>query len=216
MKNILAIGAHPDDVEFGCFGTLQQHINNNDKVFICLMSNSTVKDSSTGKFTRTYQDSVNEAQASANIIGAELIMLNFQDTEIPFNTESISSIEKIITKYNIDIVYTHWGGDTHQDHINTLNATLAASRMVDNVFCYEQVPLPRVCMSHPIANYFIDISSNIDVKIDACKCHKSQIDKYNSMNIDIIDNIKTLAKYRGNQSNVKYAEAFNVLKIVKK
>ena len=214
FKNILAIGAHPDDIEFGCFGTLKKHIDKGDKVFICLMSNSTVKDASTGKNTRTRKDSIIEAQKSADSIGANLIMLNFQDTEIPFNSVTVSAIEKIINDNNIDTIYTHWGGDTHQDHINTLNATLAASRMVNNVFCYEQVPLPRVCVSYPIANYYVNITDTINNKIKACKYHKSQLDKYSNMGIDIIDNVKTLAKYRGNQSNVLYAEAFNVLKIV--
>jgi LmbE family N-acetylglucosaminyl deacetylase len=215
-KNILAIGAHPDDVEFGCFGTLKKHISKGDKVTICLMSNSTVKDASTGKKTRTRKDSIIEAQLSSDSIGANLIMLDFQDTKIPFNSITVSAIEKVINTHKIDTIYTHWGGDTHQDHVNTLNATLAASRMVNNVFCYEQVPLPRVCVSYPIANYFVDISNYINDKINACKCHKSQIDKYSNMGIKIIDNIKTLAKYRGNQSNVTYAEAFNVLKIVEK
>ena len=214
FKNILAIGAHPDDVEFGCFGTLKKHIDKGDKVFICLMSNSTVKDASTGKKTRTRKDSIIEAQQSADSIGADLIMLDFQDTEIPFNSLTVSAIEKIINDNNIDTVYTHWGGDTHQDHINTLNATLAASRMVSNVFCYEQVPLPRVCMSYPVANYYVNITDTINSKIESCKYHKSQLKKYSNMGIDIIDNIKTLAKYRGNQAKIPYAEAFNVLKIV--
>ena len=214
FKNILAIGAHPDDVEFGCFGTLKKHTDKGDKVFICLMSNSTVKDASTGKKTRTRKDSIIEAQQSADSIGADLIMLDFQDTEIPFNSLTVSAIEKIINDNNIDTVYTHWGGDTHQDHINTLNATLAASRMVSNVFCYEQVPLPRVCMSYPVANYYVNITDTINSKIESCKYHKSQLKKYSNMGIDIIDNIKTLAKYRGNQAKIPYAEAFNVLKIV--
>ena len=214
MSNVLAIGAHPDDVEFGCFGTLKKHINSGDKVTICLMSNSTVKDASTGKKTRTRENSIIEAQKSANFIGANLVMLDFQDTKIPFNNATVSKIEKLISKYKVDTVYTHWGGDTHQDHINTLNSTLAASRMVNNVFCYEQVPLPRVCMSYPVANYYVNITDSIENKIKACNYHKSQVNKYFSMGIDILDNIKTLAKYRGNQSNVMYAEAFNVLKIV--
>ena len=49
----MAIGAHPDDVEFGCFGTLKKHLLKGDNVTICLMSNSTVTDAATGKFTRT-------------------------------------------------------------------------------------------------------------------------------------------------------------------
>tara|TARA_R110000824_G_scaffold56202_1_gene154050 strand:+ start:354 stop:1004 length:651 start_codon:yes stop_codon:yes gene_type:complete len=214
MKNILAIGAHPDDVEFGCFGTLKKHINEGDKVFICLMSNSTVKDAFSGKLTRTRKNSIIEAQQSANFIGASLIMLDFQDTQIPFNSKTVASIEKIIHKNKINTIYTHWGGDTHQDHINTLNSTLAASRMVENVFCYEQVPLPRVCVNYPVANYYVNISNTLDDKIKSCTYHHSQLKKYSNMKIDILDNIKTLAKYRGNQSNTPYAEAFNALKIV--
>ena len=213
-NNVLAIGAHPDDVEFGCFGTLKKHIHKRDKVTICLMSNSTVKDASTGKKTRTRKDSIIEAQHSADSIGANLTMLDFQDTKIPFDSTTVSAIEKIINIHKIDTVYTHWGGDTHQDHVNTLNATLAASRMVNNVFCYEQVPLPRVCMSYPVANYYVNITDTINDKIESCKYHKSQLDKYFNIGIDIIDNVKTLAKYRGNQAKVPYAEAFNVLKIV--
>ena len=69
---------------------------------------------------------------------------------------------------------------------------------------------------YSLANYYIDITKTIPTKIDSCNCHKSQVEKYSSMNIDIIDNLKTLAKFRGNQANDKYAEAFNALKIVKK
>jgi len=216
MKNILAIGAHPDDVEFGCFGTLRRHILNGDNVIICLMSNSTVTDAATGVYTRTEKISISEAECSASSIGAKLIMLNYQDTEIPFNSDSVKKLEKIIVDNKIDTIYTHWGGDTHQDHINTLNTTLAASRMLDNVLCYEQVPLPRVCRNYPVANYYVDITDTIDDKIDACKCHNSQIEKYKSMGIDLLDNLVTLAKFRGTQCSVKYAEAFNMLKMVKK
>jgi N-acetylglucosamine malate deacetylase 1 len=216
MKNVLAIGAHPDDVEFGCFGTLKKHIQNGDNVTICLMSNSTVTDASTGEYTRTEKISISEAKSSASSIRAKLIMLNYQDTEIPFDSDSVKKLEKVIVDNKIDTIYTHWGGDTHQDHINTLNTTLAASRMIDNVLCYEQVPLPRVCMSYPIANYYVDISDTLDSKLNSCAYHKSQLKKYHEMGIDILDNVKTLAKYRGNQSNVNYAEAFNILKIVNK
>jgi len=215
-NNVLAIGAHPDDVEFGCFGTLKNHLDLGDSVTICLMSNSTVKDATTGKFTRKEEESIEEAQQAANVIGANLIRLNFKDTEIPFNSDSVSQLEKIINDNNINIIYTHWGGDTHQDHINTLNTTLASSRMIDNVFCYEQVPLPRVCTTYPVANYYVDITSTLKYKLKACESHKSQLNKYTNMGIDILDNVRTLAKFRGNQSQTQYAEAFNILKMVKR
>ncbi len=71
--NILAIGAHPDDVEFGCFGTLCKHVNSGDEVTIVVMTSSNVKDAQTGEVTRDGMKSISEAQSAANTIGANLI-----------------------------------------------------------------------------------------------------------------------------------------------
>lgn len=214
MYNVLAIGAHPDDIEFGCFGTLKNHINNGDDVTLLVMTQSDVKDAHTGKITRNSKTSADEAKKASSILGAKLILGPFKDTQVPFNSESIGFIENIIKEKNIDWVYTHWAGDTHQDHINTLNATMAASRLVKNVLCYEQVPLPRITTTYPVANYYVDISSTMDTKLEGCKSHKSQIDKFKEHGFDMIENVKTLAKFRGNQCGLENAEAFNVLKIV--
>ena len=88
--------------------------------------------------------------------------------------------------------------------------------LVDNVLSYEQVPVPRVTNVYPVANYYVDITDYMDKKIQASQCHISQIEKYESYGIDMIDSLSVLARYRGNQVGVKYAEAFDVLKMVKK
>jgi LmbE family N-acetylglucosaminyl deacetylase len=214
MHNVLAIGAHPDDIEFGCFGTLKKHIDKGDKVTLLVMTQSDVKDAHTGRVTRDSNISINEAKNASSLLNAELILGSFTDTQVPFNSESVGFIENIIKEKNIDWVYTHWAGDTHQDHINTLNATMAASRLVKNVLCYEQVPLPRITTTYPVANYYVDISSTMSTKLEGCRSHKSQINKFKEHGFDMIENVKTLAKFRGNQCGLKYAEAFNVLKIV--
>lgn len=213
--NILAIGAHPDDIEFGCFGTLRKHLNSGDKVTLLVMTQSDVKDAHTNEITRDASISQREAQRAADILGAELILGPFQDTKVPFNSESVSFIEKIVKERGIDFVYTHWAGDTHQDHINTLSATMAATRLVKNVLCYEQVPLPRITTTYPVANYYVDITETLTTKLAGCQAHDSQIQKFNQHGFDILDGIETLAKYRGNQAGVKYAEAFDVLKMVR-
>lgn len=212
--NILAVGAHPDDLEFGCFGTLKKHIDEGDNVTLLVMTQSNVKDAHTGKITRDSNISKNEATAAAKLLGAELILGPFQDTKVPFNSESVKFVESIIKEKKINWIYTHWAGDTHQDHINTLNATMAASRLVKNVLCYEQVPLPRITTTYPVANYYVDISKTLNIKLEGCKAHKSQINKFAEHGFDMVDNVKTLAKFRGNQCGLKYAEAFNILKMV--
>jgi len=212
--NILAVGAHPDDLEFGCFGTLKKHIDEGDNVTLLVMTQSNVKDAHTGKITRDSNISKNEATKAAKLLGAELILGPFQDTKVPFNSESVKFVENIIKEKKINWIYTHWAGDTHQDHINTLNATMAASRLVKNVLCYEQVPLPRITTTYPVANYYVDISKTLNIKLEGCKAHKSQINKFAEHGFDMVDNVKTLAKFRGNQCGLKYAEAFNILKMV--
>ena len=212
--NVLAIGAHPDDIEFGCFGTLKKHKDQGDNVILLVMTQSDVKDAHTGKVTRDSFISKKEADMAADILDAELILGPFQDTKVPFDSESIKFIENIIKEKEINWIYTHWAGDTHQDHINTLNTTMAAARLVKNVLCYEQVPLPRITTTYPVANYYIDITDTIDFKIKGCQAHKSQIDKFKEHGFNMLDNVETLAKFRGNQCGLKYAEAFNILKMV--
>ena len=214
MKNVLAIGAHPDDIEFGCFGTLKKHKDQGDNVTLLVMTQSDVKDAHTGKVTRDSIISQKEASSAAEILGADLILGPFQDTKVPFDSKSVKFIENIVKEKNINWVYTHWAGDTHQDHINTLNATMAAARLVKNVLCYEQVPLPRMSTTHPVANYYVDITDTIDFKLIGCNRHKSQIDKFKEHGFDMLGNVETLAKFRGNQCGLKYAEAFNILKLV--
>lgn len=210
MSNVLAIGAHSDDIEFGCYGTLFRHWRRGDTITVVIMSNRIILEVNK-KCTNIGEG---ESEKSAEYLHAEIIRLNFSDKFVPFNSQSIEKLEKIIKDREIDTIYTHWGGDTHQDHINTLKTTLAAGRLINNVLCYEQVPLPRVPISYPVANYYVDITEYIDDKINCCKMHESQITKYNEQGFDVIDGLKVLARYRGNQINVKYAEAFDVLKMV--
>ena len=107
VKNILAIGAHPDDVEFGCSGTLKKHLNRGDNVIVLVMSCTGVLDATTGNATRTEAESVKEAQkAIIKELGATLLIAPFNDTAIPFNSTSVAWIEKIINENNIDTIYT--------------------------------------------------------------------------------------------------------------
>ncbi len=213
MNRILAIGAHPDDVEFGCGGTLIKHVHQGDNVTILHMSCSDCKNIN-GKLIRKAQESLREAKQSADIIGANLKILHFIDQEIPFNKESVFEVEKLIVNLRIDTVYTHWSGDSHQDHINTLRTVLAAARHIDRIFLFEQIPLPRVGNISAEVNYYVDISNYYEQKELACQQHKSQvITKYNNQ---IIYGTRALAQYRGCQCNADYAEAFDAVKVVKR
>ena len=215
IRNVMAVGAHPDDIEFGCSGTLCNHKKNGDNVVMVIMTNTESVDGVTGKVLRTQEENQEESNRSSKIIKCDIEFLPFKDLHIPFSFESVSKLETLIKKYKIDTIYTHWVGDANQDHIATFKTTMAAARYIPNIFCYEQIPIPRVSENSINPNYYVDITKTFDKKIETALCHESQIKKYKLHGFDVSKNLKTLAKFRGIQANCKYAEAFEALKMVK-
>ena len=213
-RNVMAIGAHPDDVEFGCSGTIYNHINSGDRAVMVVMTNTKSVEGVTGEILRTKEENQEEDRCSAKVIGCDIEFLPFVDLNVPFNFESVSKLESLIKKYDIDTVYTHWAGDANQDHIATFKTTMAAARYIPNVFCYEQIPIPRVSENSINPNYYVDITKTFNKKIEASLCHQSQITKYRSHGFNVPENLETIAKFRGIQANCKYAEAFQVIKMI--
>ena len=215
MKNVLAIGAHPDDIEFGCGGTIINHHLNGDKVhYLCMTSGESV-DGVTGKILRTSKEHEDEIAEAIHYLGCNSITrAAFKDLHVPFSFQSVNVIEKVIKDKNIDTIYTHWAGDANQDHISTFKSTMAAARYVPNVFCYEQIPVPRMSENQMDINYYVNISRAFKLKIKASLCHKSQITKYKSHGFNVEENLEILAKFRGIQASCKYAEAFKIIKQV--
>jgi len=215
--NVMAVGAHPDDIEFGCGGTLINHKNNGDKVIYVCMTDTQSVDKTTGKIIRSHEQLKKETQCAAEVLGVdEIHYLPFQDLDVPFNLESVSELEKLIKLYEIDTIYTHWSGDSNQDHIATFKTTMAAARYVPNVYCYEQIPIPRHTDNPMRVNSYRDISETFDLKIKAAECHKSQFEKYKKVGFDVTGNLTTLAMFRGIQANCRFAEGFQVIKQVSK
>lgn len=217
MKKILAVGAHPDDIEFGCGGTLIRHKQKGDFiVYVCMTSSKSI-DGTTGKVLRSQQENHDETIKAANTLQCDAIeFLTFQDLHVPFSFESISALEKLIKKYGADTIYTHWAGDANQDHIATFKATMSAARYVPNIYCYEQIPIPRLTENQMDIDTYVDITDTFNQKIQASLCHHSQITKYQQHGFNVENNLETLAKFRGIQANCKYAEGFKTIKQVLK
>ena len=215
MKHVMAVGAHPDDIEFGCGGTLLKHKKRGDKVIYVCMTDTQSVDKTTNKVIRSHKQLKDETQCAADALGVdEIHYLPFEDLNVPFSIESVSELEKLIKKYEIDTIYTHWTGDSNQDHIATFKATRAAARYVPNVYCYEPIPIPRLSENLMSINYYVNIDTTFDQKIVAAECNKSQFKKYKEVRFDVTENLTTLAKYRGIQACCKYAEGFQIIKKV--
>ena len=213
--NVMAIGAHPDDIEFGCGGTLIKHKDNGNKVIYVCMTDTESVDATEDKVIRTQSQLKSETRCAADILGVDRIhYLPFKDLHVPFSFDSVSELEKLIKEYEIDIIYTHWSGDSNQDHISTFKTTMAAARYVKNIYCYEQIPIPRHTDNPMRINTYMDITNSFDDKIKAAECHQSQFKKYKAAGFDVTENLTTLAKFRGIQANCKYAEGFHIVKKV--
>ena len=217
MKHVMAVGAHPDDIEFGCSGTLIKHHNNGDLVVYVCMTNTESLDATTGKTIRSKDELNQEVMNSSKIMGVDYVeFLPFKDLHVPFSFESVSKLESLIKKYNIDTIYTHWAGDSNQDHIATFKTTMAAARYVPNVLCYEQIPIPRHTENPMLINYYSDITDTFESKMKSAHCHESQFIKYEKSGFNVTENLELMAKYRGIEANCKYAEGFHLIKKVVK
>ena len=198
-SKILVIGAHFDDIELACGGFIINLIRQNYRVKMVVMVNP------------DKQERYEEGLKSQKYLGIkELQMLNFKDMYVPYNGDSVKEINNIVNDFNPDLILTHWIFDTHQDHKNTALSTLSACRYKNNILMYEPIhPAGKsYCSFKP--QIYIDISDTITGKIKALKLHKSQYKKYGN---DWLDAIKGRAKVRGFESNNKYAEAFELIRM---
>lgn len=207
---ILAIGAHADDVELACGGTLAKAINNGHDVMVLYTSESVFTDRN-GIIERNRDTVSKELSDAMNIIGVEKFMeLDYPTKDVPYDSNIVSEIDKVIEEFNPDIIFTHWVFDTHQSHRNTAQASISAARNRPTILMYE--PFPPSGRSYMPFNpkVYIDITDTIDTKIKAIKAHKSQVKKYGK---DWFESIEGRARIRGYEARVKYAEVFEPVRM---
>ncbi|MCG2725539.1 MAG: PIG-L family deacetylase [Elusimicrobia bacterium] len=192
---ILAIGAHPDDIEFGCGGVLYKLFKDNHKINLLVITKGNVGGNSDERWI--------EQKKSAAILKASLFYGNFEDTDVNMGRELIQVIEKTLNKVKPDIILANYLEDTHQDHRNLAKAVETAARYMKNILFYE---VPTTLNFLPTV--FFDIGRVMPKKEQLLKCHKSQVYKTRVKNLSIIESAKSAAIFRGYQNRVKYAEAF--------
>jgi LmbE family N-acetylglucosaminyl deacetylase len=198
---VLAIGAHPDDVEFGCGGMLIKYARQGHDVSLLVMT-----DGGGGGVGRIRRQ---EQQAAGDILGvSRLYWGEYPDTAIPLDRESIQRVERVILEVQPDFIFVHSQDDTHQDHRHLSVATITATRYTRNVLFYEG---PTTQNFSP--NVFVDIDGVLQDKIAALQAHKSQVTKTNIEGMNILDIVHSSAHFRGIQGRVRNAEAFVPLRL---
>jgi len=196
-RTILAIGAHPDDVEIGVGGTLLAHRREGDRVVVLTLSGG----ASGG------DESVRrgESQAAADRLGAELRMANLPDTRMEVGPTTIDAISRVIREVAPDVVYTHTANDNHQDHRAVHHATLVAARGVSNVYCYQS-PSSTVAFQ---PSTFVDIREHLGSKLELLHAYATQTSTRAYLSDD---HIRATAGYWGRFAGYGLVEPLEVVR----
>ena len=223
--NILAIGAHPDDVETFCGGTLAKYAARGHKVFTATTTNGNIG-SATLPMEEIAKIRKEEARQAAAGIGAEYICLDYDD-EMFFETrEARIALIDLVRYCRADIIFTHNPRDYNPDHELT-------SKMVNDIAV--MIPIAKIptknppCDKIPLLVYFepahaigfiptdyVDITEYMDIKREMNSKHVSQIqwirdnykDQVGDREKNVFEDIDVIARFRGLQCGCEYAEAF--------
>jgi len=229
MEKILVVAAHPDDEMLGCGGTIIEHIKKKDKVGVLIASEGITSRDEKRNLQKRKKEIENLFSISKKIgkkIGVNFIdFLGLPDNRLDGENllNIIKKIEKIIIKFKPSIIYTHHSGDLNIDHSLVSRAVLTAARptpdqTIRKIYTFEILSSTNWSESSKhtafIPNYFNDISSSLNSKIKYLKMYKDELRQW--PHTRSIKSIENLAFYRGSSVGIKAAEAFQLLREIKK
>lgn len=200
-KNVIVFGAHPDDFEVGCAGTILKYIDSiNLKIFV---------------MSDRYEDgkmrNLKEKDKSMKILGLDKIPFKVFDVPTRIFHDYKSKIRNILyeiaTKSDVDLVFTPPIHDIHQDHIVLADEVIRLFRE-KTIFGYEVIRSGYDFMPNMHVKLPVDL---VNLKIKAAQCYKSQWSTTKSGGYYFSKEVmKGLMRARGAQFGVEYAEAFEV------
>lgn len=226
--DILAIGAHPDDVELGCGGTIAKLISEGKTVAVVDLTRGELGTRGTDETRKV------EATEAAKILGISAREnLGMKDGFLQNSEEYQMSIVKMIRKYQPEIVLANAIDDRHPDHAKgaklvsdacflaglvKIETSLDGEKQVTwrpkQVFHYIQ-------WKHIQPDFVIDISEFLDKKIKACMAYKTQFYNPDSKEPvtpiatkDFLESLTYRAQDLGRLSGVAYAEGFTSEKLL--
>jgi LmbE family N-acetylglucosaminyl deacetylase len=196
---ILAIGAHPDDIEFGAGGTLLKHQASGHGMHLLVLTSG-----ETGCGRHSPETREREAIEAATLLGATITFGRLPDSKLPDGKPAIDIIERVVAAFCPDIAYTHSVHDTHQDHRAAALASRVALRQVSQLYAY-QAPSAT---NEFVPQRYPDITGFIDGKMDLIRAHKSQYEMRRYMEEDYV---RSTAHYWGIHAGCQLTEPMEVI-----
>ncbi|MDQ2085560.1 PIG-L deacetylase family protein [Herbivorax sp. ANBcel31] len=206
-KKVLFIGAHPDDIDLGCAISMHNHYLKKDEVINIVLT----KGEKGGCSSQRSLEQINSFDILAP--NSKNYFLSFPDTKLFGHIQEITNkLRSIILEVMPDIAYIPSQYDFHQDHVATHKCALTVLTNLGTlkIICYES---PST-MPEFTPNYFKLCSlDNFSIKLDALKCHKTQMNKPYFYD----DILLSIAKMRAAQvrCHSKVAEAYEIVRFVK-
>ncbi len=199
-KRILVVGAHPDDIEYGCGATIAKY--NKDAEIQSLVFAPCLEDPLNEGILKEYQKAM-QILGVGEIANREMP----RDTLQSYSQEIRDNLHNLKMKFNPDIVFCHSLGDLHQDHRIVANCCLTIFRDTSTILAYE---ITR-STNHFVPDLYVALSKeDLNKKLEALQCYKTQYRRtYFKPRI-----VRSLAKVRGVPINMKYAEAFEIMRML--
>jgi LmbE family N-acetylglucosaminyl deacetylase len=199
-RRVLAIGAHPDDLELACGGTLAKIVDSGHEVEIVVMCDG--RRGGDGKARR------GDAVRGASYIGlTQMRHYDFADANLAaYEQEMVQVIEGALARFSPDIILTHSQHDSHQDHQAVHAATLRAARAHHSILCFESPSATRDFDP----SFFVDIEDYMEAKVEAVRMHSDQREKpYMAA-----ERLRGVAIFRGAQARRRVAEAYEPVRML--
>ncbi len=223
--NILAIGAHGDDLEMFCGGTLARFAERGDKVFMCVVTDGRGRPKGDPQQIVAIRQA--ESSQSAAVIGAQLVWMGLPDGGLWFDEATRHLFIEVIRECQPDLIITHPADDYHPDHKTTSRLVMDAAQIARTAnypsrFAPHRATVPIAFMEAErgigfIPEEYVDVSSVWSHKLAMLDCHKSQLmpagyDPSFSLP-PASDNMfhhytQALGSFRGLAVNTRYAEGF--------
>jgi len=203
-SRVLAIGAHPDDIEFGCGGFIMKLKSEQAEVWYVAMTKCN------DQFEEGEKDTLLREQAAASeIIGFDhTTIFDLPNKELPENRREIMDVfNGLQSEIEPDIVLIPHIKDPHQDHSTVGLCAIRTFRSRETILQYE---ILRHGSATFTPNLYVDITDFMDDKIEAVKCYASQKVKRKFFDVE---SYRALARTRGFQSGYDYAEGFDVYRL---
>ena len=221
--NILAIGAHPDDIEYSVGGTLLKYKKQGHKIFIALATSG-----NTGSNVMTDPEEIGrtreaEMLLAAKTYDAEVRFLRNNDERLMDTDETRTQILDAMRWANPDVIFTHNTTDESPDHAmtsklvrNMMLSLPGRNQRATETPCTKKVSLfmwENGMGVNFLPEAYVDISEEFDAKYAALQNHVSQKAWMDVFGSELGEDMKIMAMFRGVQYGCKYAESFRGFKI---